>query len=367
MKYHNKYLQEANGREMPASFGGALSIGWRSPSNIALVKYWGKKRGQIPMNPSLSITLDSSYSDTRVQFTYTGTGKTTVDFRFEGQANEPFAGRIITYLEKITPYLPFLRDLHLEIDSSNSFPHSSGIASSASAMSSLALCLVSAEKELIGAAFSEEGFFRKASFLARIGSGSASRSLYPGYVIWGEHPAFPGSDDEIALACGSGYHEIFRDMYDSVMIVSPEKKKVSSSAGHKLMDGHDYGEARILQANKHMHLLNRALREGDVEEFIRITELEALSLHGLMMSSDPGFMLLNDRTIAIIEKIREYRRANAVPVCFTLDAGPNVHLLYPSEYRRNVEGFIRQEIVPFCHEGRWIDDRLGKGPLRINQ
>jgi len=107
------------------------------------------------------------------------------DFFFNGKENPDFQKRIRKYFENITAYLPFLQNLHLNIKSRNSFPHSSGIASSASAMSALALCLCSIEKKHFGTLVDENEFFTKASFIARLGSGSASRSVFPFAASWG--------------------------------------------------------------------------------------------------------------------------------------------------------------------------------------
>ncbi len=122
-------------------------VQWRSPSNIALVKYWGKLPNQIPLNPSLSMTLANSYSETKIEYSKKSQSDCliTFEFRFEGKENGGFQNRIFNYLKSLIPQLPFLTEYFFSITSSNSFPHSAGIASSASAMSSLALCLTSIE------------------------------------------------------------------------------------------------------------------------------------------------------------------------------------------------------------------------------
>ncbi len=112
-------------------------------------------------------------------------------------------------------------------------PHSSGIASSASAMGALALCLLSMEEQITGHPSSDP--MKKASFLARLGSGSASRSLHPGFALWGYSKAWPGSSDEFAIPV-QGIHENFVAIRDSILIVDPGSKKLSSSAGHALME-----------------------------------------------------------------------------------------------------------------------------------
>ena len=116
---------------------------WRSPSNIALIKYWGKYGNQLPRNASISFTLDAAHTETTLEYGPKMTEKKgiSVDFLFNGISNKSFAERIEKFLHQLLPIFPFLSQIELTIFSSNSFPHSAGIASSASAMSALALCL----------------------------------------------------------------------------------------------------------------------------------------------------------------------------------------------------------------------------------
>ena len=161
---------------------------WRSPSNLAILKYWGKHGVQLPNNPSLSMTLQNAFTDTVIRYRpkedYTET--IDLDFHFHEEANEVFKGKIERYFESLLPIFPFLKQLKLDIHSGNSFPHSSGIASSASSMSALALCLCTMEDQFFGTLDDDTEFDRKASFVARLGSGSASRSIFPGMALWGE-------------------------------------------------------------------------------------------------------------------------------------------------------------------------------------
>src|SRR5690606_22821198 len=119
--------------------------------------------------------------------------------------------------------------------------------------------------------------------------------------------------------------------------VSKKEKDVSSRAGHALMEGNPYAHARYEQANTHITDMLQALENGDINAFGRIVEKEALTLHALMMTSEPSYLLMRPNTLAIIERIRSLRETKGVPVCFTLDAGPNVHLLYPREVSATVE------------------------------
>ncbi len=118
----------------------------KASSNIALIKYWGKYDTQIPANPSLSYTLTNSYTETEIQ--YESVGYFDLEFWFEGEKNEVFANRVRRYLESIKTYVPFIAQLKLKIQSRNTFPHSSGIASSASAFAALALALMEMESEI---------------------------------------------------------------------------------------------------------------------------------------------------------------------------------------------------------------------------
>ena len=154
----------------------AASFEWSAPSNIALVKYWGKKENQIPANPSISFTLNNCKTITKLEVVKKSkTNSFSFDLLFEGKPKEDFKPKIQKFFERIEKYCPFLKEYHFKIDTQNTFPHSSGIASSASGMAALAMNIMSLEKA-INPTISEEYFYSKASFLARLGSGSACRS-----------------------------------------------------------------------------------------------------------------------------------------------------------------------------------------------
>ena len=342
------------------------TTGWHSPSNIALIKYWGKKGQQIPANPSLSMTLKKSYTETRVTYKPDNlSGSRTPVCYLNGKRNADLEKRISGYLKTLEPILPFLRKLQLTIHTKNTFPHSAGIASSASGFSALALCLCSIENDLLETLQENDKFLRKASLLARLGSGSGSRSVYGDWVIWGKDKSAESSSDEYAVPVPFQVHETFRRMRDAILIVSAEKKPVSSSSGHALMDNHPFAKARYSSAHNNLNEMARAIQQGDLEAFITITEKEALTLHGLMMSSSKSYLLLHPNSIILINKIREFRERSKIPVCFTLDAGPNIHLLYPHAVKSNVKTFIETELLSFCENRYWIDDSIGNGPEKL--
>lgn len=337
---------------------------WRSPSNIAIVKYWGKKGIQQGINPSISFTLSNSYTETEILY-HKKKSDNKIDFKFyfERAQKPDFEKRILTYFESIHSRLELFKHFELEIYSKNTFPHSAGIASSASAMSSIVLALLSIEKTIKD--IPEKEFYKRASDLSRLASGSAARSIYGGFTLWGKLASIKKTSDDYAIPFTGTLHPIFKNLQDSILIVRSGKKEVSSSAGHKLMDNHPDKEIRIREANEHCKELVNILKIGDFFRFSEICEQEALSLHRLMMTSNPSFVLMQAETLAIIQKIREYRKQTSQNICFTLDAGPNIHLIYPDEYKKDVRDFIRKELLIYCENNRWIDDEMGSGPKQI--
>ena len=307
MSKREAYIAEI--RSMAAAEVDKSEIRWQSPSNIALVKYWGKHGNQLPMNPSVSFTLSRSFSDTFVRFDHKTGPSSTVDLSFSlDQSPAPeFKARIQQYLESIQDLCPWLKQYTISIESSNSFPHSAGIASSASGFSALALCLTSMEDQLFGNLEDDFAFRQKASYLARLGSGSASRSIYDQLAWWGESKELKSSSDEFAVSVSDWLHPDFLGFQDTILIVSADKKSISSSHGHELMDYHPYRQGRLEQVQHHLRDIKSALQIGDLERFGQIVETEALCLHALMLSSNPGYFLINGHSIKTIEAIKKFR------------------------------------------------------------
>jgi len=257
---------------------------------------------------------------------------------------------------------PFLGEFNFEIHTSNSFPHSSGIASSASGMSALALCLMSVKQEL---GHTVTDFYHEASEAARLGSGSGSRSVYGPLAAWGKHVEIEGSSDTHAVAY-KDVDPVFTDFQDTILLVEKGSKAVSSTVGHGLMNGHPYAEARFNQAHENQSVLLRAMLEGDLATFGELVESEALTLHGMMMTSMPYFILMKPGTLEIIERIWAYREKTGNPVYFTLDAGANVHVLYPKSHKDVILEFIDTELRTFCKDGSYLCDEVGLGPQQIS-
>lgn len=340
---------------------------WHCPSNLAIVKYWGKHGNQLPNNASISMTLKESKTITSLSWKRKNREEEPIldSFLFEGNENPAFKQKLEKFLTGLqAEVLSFLKHYTLSIKSRNTFPHSSGIASSASAMGALALCLCSMEKELFEPDMADDIFYRKASYISRLGSGSASRSVYKQWAVWGNHPDFLGSSDDFAIPVYQEVHPVFTTFRNDICIVSEQEKSVSSSAGHQLMVNNVYAPARYQQANARVHELHRALKSGDINTFIAISESEALTLHALMMCSEPSYTLLEPTSLKMISLVQNFRKKSGQPVCFSFDAGPNMHLLYPAEIKDIIKDFLDNEIYPLCVEQRVIKDGIGDGPYR---
>jgi diphosphomevalonate decarboxylase len=333
----------------------AYAVTWRSPSNIALVKYWGKKGPQLPANPSLSMSLRDCFSQTHVSFN--AAEKLSVELKLEGQLEPAFATKIEAYLTSLQAELPWLKQLSLKVDTHNTFPHGTGIASSASGLSALALCIVDylyfLKDEKKGPAF-----FQQASYLARLGSGSACRSVYGGFTSWGKSE-LPDSSDEYAIQVP--VHTEMENLQDTVLIIDQRPKRVSSTQGHGRMTDHPFAQARFEQGRLNHSAMLSALQAGEMGRMGQLLESEALSLHAMMLTSPVPYTLLLPGTLAAIELVKDFRAQSKLPLYFTLDAGPNLHLIYPESCKHKINTFIANELSSLGQS--YIADQRGEGPV----
>ena len=329
------------------------------PSNIALIKYWGKKDTgiQIPQNPSISWSLSDLNANTSVKF-LPANGR-EINFSYDGLPKESFLPKIKDFFKKIEDILPWVRDGIFEIDTVNNFPHGTGIASSAAGFGALATALVEIEDKLDK---NTEAFWNKVSEIARLGSGSACRSMYSKPAVWGLSDAVENSSDLYAVELKTPIHSSLQNWKDTVLIVDSGEKKVSSTAGHSLLNGHPYAESRFIQASRNLAELVKVMETGDIDRFIKIVESEALQLHSMMMTSIPYYMLMRPNTIAIIEEIWKFREETNMHVCFTLDAGANVHLLYSREIESSVKTFTESNLLPYCQNAMYLCSETGGKP-----
>lgn len=326
------------------------------PSNIALIKYWGKYEGQIPANPSISYTLNNCRTNTEMEFL--AGADFSVKTYLAGKEELKFAEKIEKYFKNIEQYLPWILKGSYVIKTENTFPHSSGIASSASGFGAIAKALMEMDAQFSTEKMDDEFSLKKASFLARLGSGSACRSLYEGLVVWGKTEEVEGSSDLFAVAYPNAeIHPVFKKFNDWVLLIHEGEKSVSSTVGHGLMDTNSYAEKRFAEAHENFKVLKDILKTGDMKRFITLVEHEALTLHAMMMMSDPAFILMKSGTLAAINKIWEFRKETSLPLFFTLDAGANVHLLFPDFDETNkIKEFIAKNLLQHTQNGGIVKD-----------
>jgi diphosphomevalonate decarboxylase len=341
-----------NFKAYPASFA------WSAPANIALVKYWGKKGHQLPANPSLSMTLERCQTFTHASFL--PSEELSVRVFLDDKEMENFSEKIKQHLLFLSKDIPELEKINIEVRTTNTFPHSAGIASSASSMAAWALCLSSFLWSGQGDRDCGQSFYDLAGNLARLASGSACRSLFGGFVSWGKSLNVSSSD---LTATQIDVHQSFLHLQDTILVVEDSPKKVSSSLGHTKMGEHPLASGRYEQARlNHQHCLEY-LKQGDVFALGKLIEMEALMLHALMMSSPEPFILMKPNTLSIIKLIQDFRIDTGLPLFFTLDAGPNLHLIYKLSDKPKIWTFIQQELKPFVLT--IIDDAMGSGPKRL--
>lgn len=334
-----------------------IEVSASCPSNIALIKYWGKYANQIPANPSISYTLNHCKTNTTMVF------KANAPFEVKtflaGKEEIQFAEKIKRYFQNIEPYLPWILKGSYTISTENTFPHSSGIASSASGFGAIAKCLVEIEQAFT-TSHQPTAINQKASFLARLGSGSACRSLYNGLVVWGETPEVEGSSDLFAVPYpNDDIHPIFKNFNDWVLLIHEGQKSVSSTVGHGLMNTNPYAERRFQEARDNFVPLKDILKSGDMARFITLVEHEALTLHAMMMMSEPAFILMKTGTMEVINKVWNFRNETGLPLFFTLDAGANVHLLFPNNGEEDqIKSFIESELLQHTQKGGVVKDEM---------
>tara|TARA_Y100000768_G_C23991469_1_gene693994 strand:+ start:8941 stop:9954 length:1014 start_codon:yes stop_codon:yes gene_type:complete len=317
-------------------------------SNIAFVKYWGKRGRQYPLNPSVSMLIDQC--QTKTQCSYQISDQLQVEsFQFEGKEQFDFGKRIEQYLESISEVYPLAKRLRLRFESENNFPHSAGIASSASGFAAIANILAEIEWLENNVRLSRE----QISTLARLGSGSACRSISKApFNLWGKTKFDLGTDD-YSLDLDEKKYSFSEKLADTILVVNQSQKDVSSSFGHSLMNTHFYRESRIEQAHENTRCLLNAIEADNFTDFGEIIENEALSLHAMMMTSMPSYTLLHANTLRVIEKLKDSREKGEIMAYFTLDAGPNIHLIYPESQKDQVKSFVSEFCLDLCEKIIW--------------
>lgn len=319
--------------------------------NIALIKYWGNRDPdlRIPANGSISINLDGLHTRTQVTF----------DPGFESD-RLTVNGQILSgpALQRVSRQLDLVRARSgvgefARVVSENNFPMGAGIASSASAFAALSLAASAAA----GLDLDEAELSR----LARRGSGSACRSIPGGFVEWQT-----GEDDASSFAWSLAPADHWA-LVDCLAIVSREHKPTGSTQGHALADTSVLQPARVSDAPRRLALCRRAVLERDFESLAEIVELDSNLMHAVMISSSPPLLYWQPGTLAVMHAVRAWRAAGT-QACYTIDAGPNVHVICTQAAStqvaarlRALPGVLEVLTAPPGGPARLVESRQGQG------
>lgn len=287
--------------------------------NIAFIKYWGDQDPclRIPVNGSLSMNLEGLFTKTQVTFN-SELPSDTLSLNGETLIGPP--------LERVADMLEYVRQMagirhYAVVESQNNFPTGAGIASSASAFAALSLAASTA----VGMSLSEPELSR----LARTGSGSACRSIPAGFVEWKA-----GTTDEDSYSFSIAPPEHW-DLVDCIAIVSTEHKMTGSTQGHALADTSTLQNARVGDARRRLDVCRRAILERDFDIFADIVELDSNLMHAVIMTSSPPILYWQAETVVVMHAVRRWRD-EGLQACYTIDAGPNVHVLCPGAVESTV-------------------------------
>jgi diphosphomevalonate decarboxylase len=302
-----------------------MKIKARAPSNIAFIKYWGKKNEKlrIPANSSISMNLSDAYTETSVNFNEDLRDDLVIidGKKIEGKEKE-----------RISEHMDIIRKMagigtFAEVESKNNFPKGAGIASSASGFAALTVAGAKAS----GLNLSE----KELSILARLGSGSACRSIPDGFVEWKT-----GSKSNNSYAYSikpSGYW----DICDVIAVVGEKVKKVGSTEGHRKAKESPFYKARISGMNEKIKNIKLALKNKDFTRFGEIIEEEAINMHTVMMTGKPPLFYWLPKTLEVMQSVVAWRESG-LETYFTIDAGPNIHIICMAKDAKKVKAKLEK-------------------------
>jgi len=316
-----------------------------SCSNIALIKYWGNRDQalRLPSNPSLSMNLAELTTTTHVEFDPSLTSDVLIlDGR---EVTGSGRARVSRFLDQVRNETSEVSHLFARVESRNNFPAGAGLASSASGFAALAVAASAAA----GLTLSEAELSR----LARLGSGSACRSVPGGFVEWAL-----GADDQSSYAYSIASADHW-DLRDIVALIDVEHKSVGSTEGHAVADTSPLQAARVATAPDRLAQARSAVLGRDFAALADVVERDSLMMHAVMITSSPSLMYWQPATIAIMQAVVQWR-ANGLAACTTIDAGPNVHVICTAEAAEEVA--LRLRVIPGVRQV--IAARAG-GPARL--
>lgn len=290
-----------------------------APSNIAFIKYWGRKDEELrlPENGSISMNLSNLLTTTTVEFSSIYKGDEII---INGKKEpEERAVKVVKHLDRIRK-LAKIKD-RAKVVSKNNFPQGTGLSSSASGFAALTVAAANAA----GLKLSE----KELSILARQGSGSACRSIPDGFVEW-----LDGDTSETSYA-KTIFSSDYWDIIDVVCILTAEEKDVSTTEGQKRAATSPFYKLRLQNIKNKIVNIKKAMRDKDFRTFGEITEAEALELHAIMLTSNPSLIYWYPATITIMKHIKKWR-AEGLPVYFTVNTGQNIHLICEGKNSKKV-------------------------------
>lgn len=280
-----------------------------APSNIAFIKYWGKKDEalRLPSNGSISMNLSNLRTTTTVEFNEQYMKDEVV---IEGSTSEKDILKVISHLDLIRSKANI--KTYAKVLSENNFPSSTGLSSSASGFAALTVAATSAAGLMLNE--------KELSILARIGSGSACRSIPSGFVEWHD-----GNDSESSYA-ESIFPSAHWDIVDIVAVVSREKKEVSTTDGHRLASTSPFNKIRLSHMPERIAICKKTIKEKNFSQLGELMEKEALEMHAIMLTSNPSLIYWLPTTVLLIKKVAAWRR-DGFESYFTINTGQDVHII----------------------------------------
>lgn len=283
-----------------------------APSNLAFIKYWGRKNGdlRLPTNASISMNLSSLLTTTTVEFT------SSLE-QDEFELNETKYDYDSKKVQRVVKHLDRIRKLgqiksRARVVSSNNFPSDTGLSSSSSGLAALTVAAATAanlnlsEKEL--------------SILARKGSGSACRSIPNGFVEW-----LDGDSDQTSFAV-SLFPPSHWEIADVVAIISNEQKEVGSTEGQESANTSPFYETRLAKIDNKIKKAKSLLEKRQFSEFGEMVEAEALELHAIMITSSPSLIYWQPETVKMMKLVKKWR-SEGLQVYFSLNTGQDMHII----------------------------------------
>lgn len=291
----------------------------QAPANIAFIKYWGKadEELRLPLNSSISMNLSEAYTVTTVEFSA----------NLEHDEIRLLGGEFSEQeIERIVKALNFIRNkAHVtyfaHVVTKNTFPKGTGAAASASGFAALSVAAFAA----LGIELSE----KELSIFARLGSGSACRSIPDGFVQWDK-----GKDSDTSYAYSLYPHDYW-DLRDILIIVNNDMKKVSTTEGQKGVKTSPLWHDRVRGVPEKIEKIKASLKEKNFQTFGELVEEDCLDMHHVMQTQTPPLVYWNNKTRAIMDAVVDWRK-KGLPVYFTIDAGPNVHLICEAKDEKTV-------------------------------